>query len=167
MKGFLDYGEVKIRSSYINSLTYRDKQLRLFPDIRFNCQGFLTMITFGAQTRNGINNTLLPELQIWRKLNSNNSYIKIHSIPFSKSKSSNVNNVHELQLNNPVEFNSQDFIGIYQPDVDNSQLVVFYQETSGPKNLVVAESIQQSPTAVSGLNNSRGNDYPLVTVRIG
>ena len=163
----MDYGEVKTRSNYINSLTYNHKQLRLFPNIKFNCNGFVTMVTFGAQTRSGLNNTLLPELQIWRKLSSSSrhSYIKIHSIVLSKNESSKIINVHELYLNTPIEFSKADFIGLYQPDIEKSELVLFYQQTSGPKNLVLME--QPSPTAVSGLNTSEANDYPLVTVRIG
>ena len=169
MMGFLDYGEVKTRSKFINQLKYNNKELRLFPDIKCNCpvgQAYITAITFGAQTRNGENNMLLPELQIWRP-EAINSYVKVHSIRLSKNET-RTSNVHELYLDPPVEFKNQDFIGLFQPEVEESELVLFYQETSGPKNLIVARDIDQSsPTAVSGLNNSEGNDYPLVAVKIG
>ena len=172
LNGFLDFGEVKTRSQFINPLKYNHKQLRLFPDIRFDCplgKGYITEITFGAQTREySDNNALLPELQIWRRMNSNqNSYIKVHSIPLIKNESE-ISNVHEIHLNPPVEFMNRDTIGLFQPDVDKSQLVVFYQETSGPRNLLVANNIDEpSPTAVASLDETSGNDYPLVTVNIG
>ena len=169
LNGFLDFGEVKTRSKYINPLKYNHRQLRIFPDIKFDCplgKGYITEITFGAQTRESSDNNLLPELQIWRRNRNQDSYIRIHSIPLIRNESE-ISNVHEIRLNPPVEFMNRDTIGLFQPDVDKSQLVVFYQETSGPINLLVANNIDQpSPTAVASLNDTSGNDYPLLTVNI-
>ena len=71
-------------------------------------------------------------------------------------------NVHEYIPDTPLEFQEGDILGVYQPDGDNSQLVVYYQENTGPKNYI---NNPPHSTFTTGIPINQ-YDYPLVTVEI-
>ena len=48
----------------INEVTRRERELRIFPDIRFTCNGSLTKWMLGGET----NINAGAELQIWRNM---------------------------------------------------------------------------------------------------
>ena len=164
ISGFLDYGTVKTKTHYLNPVTYHGRQLRLFPELKFVCRGAVTKVLFGAHATVNSTGDWLPELQIWRSDNEDN-YRRISSTYLSLHKMS-TDNIHELYLDPPLQVEQEDFIGLFQPEIQSSLLAILYQKTSGPRNLLVASNIdpQQQPYAVSGVDDCDENDYPVITV---
>ena len=137
----------------------RDRDQRLFPDIHFTCNGFITKWIIGVEdTGNSMDSQ--PELQIWRN-SGGMSYVKTNfSLP---SGSPSSNNVFEYIPNPAIEFQNGDILGVYQPRTENSELVVYYQRRDGPVNYDLGNNALSSVTL--GSPNSL-YDYPLVTVEI-
>ena len=131
---------------------------RLFPDITFTCNGFITKWIVGGTTDN--TESLEPELQIWRNTGGT-SYTKANFslLPFSTL----VSNVAEYTLSTPLEFQEGNILGVYQPQRRDSATVVYYQERDGPVNY--EEGIDPLST-VTLVGNPDSYDYPLVTVEI-
>ena len=104
--------------------------------------------------------SLEPELQIWRNTGGT-SYTKANFslLPFSTL----VNKVAEYTLSTPLEFQEGDILGVYQPQSQDSALVVYYQEHDGPVNYQEGSNSLSSVTLGSPNNQY---DYPLVTVEI-
>ena len=142
----------------INNVRERYGQQRLFPNIIFTCNGFITKWIVGAER--DIDKLSLPELQIWRNTSGSN-YTKAHFSILSSSTPVS-NNIVEHILNTPLEFKKGEILGVYQPPRLDSALVVYYQERDGPVNYREGSSAQSTVT----LGNIDDYDYPLVTVEI-
>ena len=142
----------------INDVKRRDNQHCLFPDITFTCNGFITKWIVGGTTDN--TQSLEPELQIWRNTGGT-SYTKAN---FSLlTFSTLVSNVAEYTLSTPLEFQEGDILGVYQPQSQNSALVVYYQQRDGPVNYQEGNNPLSTVTLdTPGIQY----DYPLVTVEI-
>ena len=141
----------------INKVKRISTRQRLFPDITFTCNGFITKWIVGGTTDNG--EPLQPELQIWRDTGET-SYTRTNFslLPFRAL----VNNVAEYILTTPLEFQEGDILGIYQPRRQDSALVVYYQELDGPVNYQEGNRALSTVT----LGSPDQYDYPLVTVEI-
>ena len=73
----------------------------------------------------------------------------------------------EYNLSNPLEFQEGDILGVYQPQIENSALVVYYQERDGPVNYRnISKSALFDVTLLGGSPADNQYDYPLVTVEI-
>ena len=138
-------------------MTRRDNQQRLFPDITFTCNGFITKWIVGAKRGRG---TLLPELQVWRN-NGEGSFIKTKFSPLPSNATDN--NIVEYIPNPPLEFQEGDILGVYQPPHQHSALVVYYQDHDGPVNYAY-EGYDSTVTLDAADHHY---DYPLVTVETG
>ena len=99
-----------------------------------------------------------PELQIWRN-SGGTSYTKTNFslIPFSTTTAVNI---VEYTPNPPLEFQEGDILGVYQPQHNDSALVVYSQDRDGPANYANGKNL--STMNLTGSPN--GYDYPLVTV---
>ena len=142
----------------INKVMRRDDKQRLFPNINFTCNGFITKWIVGA--KDDENHDELPELQIWRTTGEN-SYTKAN---FSQLPSNTLSgNVAEYTLTTPLEFQEGDILGVYQPGRGDSGLDVYYQERDGPVNYEEGNDALSSVTLDTFHSQY---DYPLVTVEI-
>ena len=147
----------------INKVRRRERDQRLFPDIRFTCNGFITKWIVGATTGGDFTSTgSLPELQVWQSAGGNNftkrnfSIFPVTDQPFA--------NVYEYTLTSPLEFQEGDILGVYQPRQRDSQLVVYYQDDDGPDNY--RQNGLDTALSTFTLMDARDFDYPLVTVEI-
>ena len=105
-----------------------------------------------------------PELQIWRRdSGGESSYIKANFSLLTPNATSDPN-VHEYYPDAPLEFQEGDILGVYQPERGGSQLVVYYQDNSGPDNY--REFNASAPSVFTLGSTITQNDYPLVTVEI-
>ena len=165
MHGFLTISELRHQTLKvnINGVARRLMQQRLFPAIQFTCSGFVTKWIVGAHAKSGIINELhKPEIQIWRRVGRNN-YTKIGSTVLSTEATQPTANVYEYAVS-PLMFQEGDILGVYQPREEDSQLVIYYQENSGPLNY--RQSGNVNPIIYSGAPPAGGYDYPLITVEI-
>ena len=129
----------------------------------FSCNGSVTKWVFGAENYEIPNKS---QLQIWRKLSSNN-YIKI---AFSSVNGSTMigTNFYEFTPQIPLEFQEGDIFGVYagHPHGNNAGLVLFEQKESGPINLRINPSLTSPPSTITQTLITANNDFPLVTLEI-
>ena len=141
----------------------------------FNIEYFLTSTSLVVETSQnawivggtvGIN--IGGEVQIWRRNNgSENDYTKVG---FSILEATDPDNdhVYEYIPDPPLEFQEGDILGVYQ---QRGNMIVFYQDTTGPANYRRRGIVDVVPPAPATLNEPTlvvsEYDYPLVTVEIG
>ena len=148
----------------INGVVRVCRQMRLFPDIHFTCNGSITKWIVGAET--GSNSAYQPELQIWRRYSGRGiSYSKINFSLLTQNETS-VPNVHEYYPDPPLEFQEGDILGVYQPRCDISQLVVYHQQYTGPRNYGQFNIGPPAPSFFKITSILETPHYPLVTVEI-
>ena len=164
--GFLEPIELRqaILNENINRVIVRHKEQRIFPDIRFNCNGSVIKWTVGAESEGGSSSP--SEIQIWRQTGMN-SYTKIaHAVLTAQYRSlTTFTNVYEYTLPSPLAFQAGDILGVYQRDDSNT--VPYYQENTGPVNLRQPGERDSALDTLSSPSSAGVYDYPLVTVEIG
>ena len=145
----------------INSVVVRDQQQRVFPDISFTCNGSITKWIVGAGTGGG--SSPPSELQIWRR--SGSEYTKVGSTQLTAQNSTNNSNMYEYIPSQPLGFQEGDILGVYQRD--DSSIVPYYQENTGPENLRQSGLVSTAPNSLTAPPQAAEYDYPLVTVETG
>ena len=147
----------------INGVAWRLRQQRLFPDIKFTCNGLITKWIVGAQARTS--GTRMPELQIWKN-SGGNTFSKINSSLLIPNEIGN-SNVHEYTPDPPLMFQDGDILGVYQPRFSQSQLIVYYQDNTGPVNYRQSGFVD-NPLSSFTYSGTPANeyDYPLVSVEV-
>ena len=170
MQGFLNEEALRIAvdvfiANDTNNITTHERQQSIIPGIHFTCTGMLTKWTIGAQkTLTQTTNHL--QLQIWRQRRfMSNTFDRIN---FSDITDLNINatddlNVYEYIPNPPLQFQTNDFLGLFQPPSADTQTAVYYLEGGGPQNYY--HSFQNS-TLSSGLFGAIDRDMPLVAVEV-
>ena len=131
---------------------YWNNVKRSFKTLQITCNGTLTNIFIGAKTNNDSSSDL-PIVQI-----TNQNTLKQQSFYLSSENASFIdNNLFGYNLSSssvPVE--EGDFLTIFQPQRNKSNLILYYQEFNGPRNYDSSYSIIVSK-----------NDYPLVSISVG
>ena len=150
----------------VNDIKRREKQLRVFPDIRLTCNGNLTKWYFAGEH----NTKLGAELQIWRRSSTvQNNYALVGSsvLPVTTIKTVGT---FVYPLNPPLEFQEGDILGLYQRG-GRDRVRVYYQETTGPVNYRRPGDVDVDPplneNTLIGAEVVDQYDYPLVSVEIG
>ena len=146
----------------INRVVVRDQQQRVFPDISFTCNGSITKWIVGAGTGGGSSPS--SELQIWRRSGAS-SYTKVASTQLTAQSPINNSNVYEYVPSSPLGFQEGDILGVYQRE--NSSVVPYYQESTGPVNLRQSGLLNSALNSLTAPTLATEYDYPLVTVEIG
>ena len=140
----------------------KKKEQRLFPDITFTCNGFITKWIVGAfdPIPNNNDNT---QLQIWRS-GHGNTYNKIGASLLLPNHTI-FTNVYQTVLDPPLEFQEGDILGVYQPDSANNQLSLYYQEETGPINYLESDIFHPPPPSSFDTETPAPQlYYPLVSV---
>ena len=171
-QGFLNEEAVSIAADvYATNDTYsirtHEGQQRIIPGIKFTCTGTLTKWIIGAQsTVTEATNPRHPQLQIWRlRQGSTNTYDRTTFSDITELNTTDDLNVYEYIPNLPLDFRANDFLGLYQPRIRDTQVEVYYQMGGGPRNF--ARSNQDSPVTSNFITGGGvGNDLPLVTVEV-
>ena len=137
-------------------------QQRIIPGIKFTCTGTLTKWIIGAQRRLRQPTSYL-QLQIWRRRQgSSDTYDRTNFSDITTLNATDDLNVYEYVPNPPLEFQTNDILGLYQPSIRDTEVVVYYQEGGGPLNFMRPN--QDSPEYTT--RNGADNDLPLVTVEV-
>ena len=171
MQGFLNEEAVRIAADvYATSDTYKvrshERQQRIIPGIKFTCAGTLTKWIIGAQrTLTQATNPQNLQLQIWRRQGSSNTYDRTTFSDITAMNATDDLNVYEYIPNPPLEFQTNDILGLYQPRIRDTQVVVYYLSGDGPRNF--ARRNRNSPVT-SGFTTGGGvdNSLPLVTIEV-
>ena len=144
-----------------NSVVVRDQQQRVFPDITFTSNGSITKWIVGAGTGGGSSQP--SELQIWRR--SGSDYTKVGSTQLTAQSPTSNPNVYEYIPSPPLGFQEGDILGVYQRD--DSSIVPYYQESTGPENLRQSGLVSSALNSLTAPVVAAEYDYPLVTVETG
>ena len=151
---------IKDQSLHISESRRRDQRQLLYPELKFSCNGSATKWIYGAVDMNGTGE--LPEIQIWRQTDTD-TYTKQTFSHVSANKPEPGTNIHEYYPEAPLEFQEGDIPGYFQPDENDSQIVLYAQRGSGSNNL-------ESDIALTTLTLSKlstiGNHYPLISLEI-
>ena len=139
----------------------RLKRQYIYPEMRFTCNGTITKWIYGGVQSSG---TMLPELQIWRQLGTDN-YNKIGSSLVTADTSIGTN-LYEFIPQTPLEFQVGDIFGAHTPYRSESQPILYQQRESGPLNLQDPDNDGEDPLSTITEVQENGNDFPLVTVEI-
>ena len=101
---------------------------QITPDINFTCDGLITKWIIGAGwLKNG---NSYPELQVWRKV-GNNVYHKINGTVIDITTQSSTR-IYEYNNFSPIPVLAGDILGMFQPDIDISQLGLWAERDNGP-----------------------------------
>ena len=108
----------------------------------------------------------LPEIQIWRQTDTD-TYTKQTFSHVSANETEPGTNIHEYYPETPLEFQEGDILGYFQPDEDDSQIVLYAQRESGPTNLHVDGNVDIAPITVTIPELlEEENNYPLISLEI-
>ena len=147
------------------SKSITDKTQYLYPEMVFYCDGIVTKWIFGGIAIHSSHKRRLPELQIWRKI-SINSYIKIASSSVNGSTMIGPN-LYEFIPQPQLQFQKGDIFGLYAPNENETPLILYVQDKSGPQNVMFDSN--DSLTEINEKNAAKinKNEFPLVTAEIG
>ena len=155
-------------------LMERDLQQRIFPQINFTCDGIITKWIVGAcQSTIFTSDDYYPELQIWRN-SGNDAYTKVGNTPPGDATpflQGVAPNVYEYTPDPPLEFKAGDILGVFQPWVLLSHLMV-YNVNDGPTSFGVYVGLQDTEPLLDTFTLTQSgvlisSDLPLITVEIG
>ena len=139
-------------------------QQHIIPDIKFTCNGTLTKWIIGARRRQATNPQYL-QLQIWRqRRRPSNTYNRTTFSDITALNTTDDLNVYEYIPNPPLEFQANDILGLYQPRIRDTQVVVYYQRGGGSRNF--RHSNQNSPLTSTSASGGGDNDLPLVAIEV-
>lgn len=161
--GFPSLKTVRDRAIFIGDITGRDIQQNLIPGIRFTCPGTLHSVTMVASQVGG--GSRFPEFQIWRNAGGNR-YDRSGSTTVDNSHATSIPHVYERTLDPPLEFETDNILGIFTPPVP--KLSFKYQERGGPTNYYIGGPANPySAFTLGGAGVlSTHNDYPLLAVEV-
>ena len=109
------------------SLGFTGEAQSLYPSIYFTCNGSITGWSVLGRRHTGNNNTLYPDLQVWRG-EGGGVYIRVGNTTLSEGIAQPGGTaragIWEYPLETPLEFQAGDIFGIFQPLLDMSHLRV-------------------------------------------
>ena len=154
ISGFISSDEIKIQARKITKVKEYDNDERFFPDIGFTCNGNITHIIIGAKNHN---KDKLPQIRFWRLLDGGEYEQTGSSYPlvYNDANDPSTTNLRWYNLSQPIQVQNRNVLGISQPNKGKSDLILYYQENSGPPNYESNENMDDE------------NNYPLVSIIFG
>ena len=141
------------------------------PDLQFPRDGLLSKLSFVGQFLQSPppDNTLYPELQIWRVQggSNNDTYVKVTTTGVTSAPQFTGHlNVYEFMFDPPVEVKEGYVLGYYQPPSSLSRLGLVSIQGKEPENYCV---FGQNPATLSTQSNtvSSFTRTPLVSFEYG
>ena len=133
-----------------NDLHYGEQAV--FPELSFNCSGFLTHWIFTASYREGKKRTQFPELHVWRP-GPVNTYMLVHTtrVNFNEPAFDQFYNIS--LLHNPLLVQAGDVLGIFQPEEKTSLYSILYSNSRTETNVY----LQESSSRLNILHTNDGN----------
>ena len=135
--------------------------------MNFSCSGDITKWTFVARSQTGKGRDQHPLFQLWRH-NRTGRYERVHESSsdseemFRTVADESGLTVAEYVPQNPVPFQADDILGVYQPgDVGLSVWYASVQNNYGYRNYF---TLVMSLEVFNTDESETGNDYPLVAV---
>ena len=169
--------DLLLSASDVFSFKQHPQEQRILSGISFICSGSITKWIIGAQVRSSTSADLYPDLQVWRCMSLQNctdvDCVRVGNSTISGAVQVEGDpNVYQYTPDPPLEFESGDVFGLYQPDSLTSQLEVFFEDTSPESGIIIhVEGLSSPLTNINDMYNSldikdggKDNDFPLITV---
>ena len=142
----------------IGAITNIERRQQITPDMRFTCDGMITKWIIGADWGNDDDDTLFPELQIWRS-NGDDVYQKINGTVINTR-------------NYPIPFQAGDILGVFIPRDNRSRIRLRAESGRGPVNYFIPtdDSVTMSPFTNINIQENTVTSavyHPLVSVEVG
>ena len=161
--GFMSVERMRLLLETGSAITI-DQRQQITPDMRFTCDGMITKWIIGADWGSGNDDTLYPELQIWRNI-GNDTYQKM-SGTFIEASMENANRIYEYDDFSPIPVQTGDILGVFIPQTQKSKLRLIAENGRGPTNYYIPTTV--SPRDIIDTQLVTSTTYrPLVTVEIG
>ena len=145
------------------SVRTRERQQCIIPGIKFTCTGTLTKWILGAR-RTPTQATSYLQLQIWRRQGSSDTYDRTTFSDITALNATDDLNAYEYIPNPPLQFQTNDTLGLYQPRIRDTQVALYYQTGSGPQTFRLSN--QDSPLVNTSASGQSDTDLPLVAVEV-
>ena len=155
----------------IAGIVHTERRQQITPDMRFTCDGMITKWIIGAAWGSSDDDTLYPELQIWRNI-GNDTYQKINGT-FIEASMENTNRLYEYDDFSPIPVQTGDILGAFIPRTSMSRLSLISEDMDTPINyyLETDSSVTESPYDMIDIQMMPSLEqlgyHPLVTVEIG
>ena len=108
-----------------SQLSSDSDRVRIFPEIRFGCNGRITQATFAAGLL-ASHTQVWPEIQIW-SVSSAGYYNRRNQATLEGARATSDLNVYEKSLSQPLSFQTGDILGVYFPPEGSSSLQLYLQ----------------------------------------
>ena len=181
--GLPNLQQVKAKAATIGNLTTLGGFQALFPDLTFTCDGTINRWMFLGTLQDGgtAEELRYPVLQIWRRQNfsgTTDSYMQqsnftIQEIHLELARVTptipNVPNNTRLLLSvrdGSTQVRAGDILGIYQPPLFASRLVLWHQYGAGPVSYLSHGETTRFETQLNINQLGEVQDHPLITVSV-
>ena len=153
----------------IGAITNIERRQQITPDMRFTCNGMITKWIIGADWGNDDDDTLFPELQVWRS-SEDNKYQKINGTVVNINWGTwyYYDRVYEYPVSQ-IPFRSGDILGVFIPTDDRSRIRLRAESERGPVNYYIPtdDTVTISPFSSIDIQQNAAVYRPLVSVEIG
>ena len=130
---------------------YWNNVTRSYKALQITCNGTLTNIFFGAKRSDSQNDLPIVQITSQNTFKQQNFYLSSENASFID------NNLFGYNLSSfLVQVEEGDFLTVFQPQTNKSNLILYQQEFNGPENYNSNYSI------ITTINN-----YPLVSISVG
>lgn len=153
-------------SRYVNHSAY--SVLEVFPYMTISCDCTISSFVFIASELEDIGTAKNVHFQFWKsnELNltlSNDIVVEKRNLEhISTTSNYNGMSLFRLRLDSPIEVGKGSYFGLFQPQSEESELVIQYQLGITPEHYQLASDISINQFILSDVNIN--NDHPLVTV---
>ena len=107
----------------------------IMPSLEFNCSGTITGFLLGVDVRTEDDDRVeYPTIWLWNKTGET-TYTRVidSSVEVILGPSNfSTNGVFQFSLSTPLQFNANQVLGIYQPNLGDSVVRFYYQDYNGP-----------------------------------
>ena len=104
-----------------------ENEFRLIADVSFTCNGTITSFQLGGTIRGGGMRDEYPEIQLWRPNTGGTFYTQQASREIRLAEGDfSPDGVLRYNLATPIQFQSGDVLGVYQPEERESVVRIYY-----------------------------------------
>ena len=144
-----------------------DDEFRLIPDWNFTCNGSITSVLFAGDIQVGMSDG--PQVQIWRRTSSISSqFAKFDSREITLDAGNfTPSGVFKYRLTPPMQFESGDVLGVYQPSEKSSLVRLYYNRNDDSAPVAYRYKGTNLSTFNIGGWSPRSGEYILLSLGTG
>ena len=136
-----------------------DGSFRLL-DESFSCSGTMPGLLFVGTYRTGKERNQYPEIQLWRNTNGNTYTRQASELMQLSAGVFSPDGVYQYNLTTPMSFQSGDRLGVYQPEIVDSIVRVYYRSATA-----ATYELGENPSSTISIPDltNRNNELVLIS----